>query len=608
MIPQRLFFIILAAFLAYAGGNAWAVKKRELVDPPPPMAQPVRIQVFRGESVQIPLVAVGRAANNSQFLLRSLPQLGTLSEIQKRESGGSFIIYEHKKGTAPATDEFSFAAQCPGTPVSASAKVKIDILDRPSEFLAPESIEFGTVILGQEGTQLVTLSNPGGKVLQGTLKIDEGWELPEGKDFEIPARGQLQIRVNFFPKEDREYLGAIHFSHDPKAVIRLQGRGVEPVLVYPSKIELYHEKGKDSASIHVQNQTKEALEIAVSADAKISIPSSIEVPAGATVSLPVAVVKGGIDGFKGTIYLKQLYGESEVAFQVFPVPAKFEIEPSKVLDFGAMKEREVKELVIKVRNIGGVPSALSMTVPPPANVEGPHDLTIVPGEEKQIMVQMVPLQGGKIERRIVLRFGLEVHEIVARASVEGAVMASIPKNQGLTNVPSSPLMDKDVVKRGAQEEVAGGLSLENLTALSQTENSVVLEWKTESKGRGEFRLERRILGISQQDTPITAWVPMANAQLTLLDEGKMRAHFFNMGAGTRGVVRLAKIGSSGEVLAASPAFIIQSKDGAPRTEIPWSWFIFPVIAGLAIWILRKIKQRQREENAELQRKLDNNFR
>ena len=200
-----------------------------LTEPPPPMPQVVSVQVFRGESVRIPLQARGRAAMEARFLIRHSPTLGKLGEVRPYRPGIALVEYTHRGGTADQTDGFTYAAQSPASPVSAPAQVTIRIVDRPAELQHPEEIDFGSVLVGETVRQYLFLQNVGGVPLRTEIEVEPEWVLPKGKVVEIPARGSIEWPVEFSPQQDQAYTGVVRFSHNDRAVIRLKGEGQEPL-------------------------------------------------------------------------------------------------------------------------------------------------------------------------------------------------------------------------------------------------------------------------------------------------------------------------------------------------------------------------------------------
>ncbi len=623
---RYLFF--WAALLLFIATEGHAAKKKPVeTEPPPPMAQPVDVEVFRGESVKIPLVARGRYSKND-YILRSQPKLGTISEVQTDTAGNGIVIYKHGGGTTPANDEFFYAVQAAGTPVSAQARVRIKVKERPAVFVPPGDMDFGKVIVGKEGVLQMTLANSGGATLSGKMKVDSGWDLAGNTTYEIKGGEAILIPLRFAPSEEKEYWGALHFSHNPKLLVRLKGEGLDALKCTPYKIELYHDAGKKEASIELKNQTGEPMTIHVSADPGVVVPPQIEIPPGVSWRLPVTVAEGFRGGANGAIRIAHPMGNSTVGFLVYPVPAKLETEGDGIVRFGQIKPKEDSEQKVVIRNTGGVPAAVSLNVPPQVKVDGPQNFSIPAESQKELTVHFLPVAQGVIERRLSLRYGSELCELTLRATVvsgksetawngfsqqkekeeNAPAPAATPDRpnageaSGIPKTGTQRTTSQTPGKKGGKFQITPYIETVGMTVISQTTNSVVLEWESEYAGKENMEIQRRIMDIAPNGAPIELWRTMENAQLASLEGEKMRATFFGLPPGGGAVVKIVQLGKKGECVAESERIAVSTRQLPPKEGMSWKWIFLPLVLASAWWMVR---WRRKKENAETESRLKN---
>ena len=142
MRPRR-YLVLLTLF-------ASAPLQAEPKDPPlvpPPMAQPQTLSIFRGENIEVPLSAQGRAPSQLKFLIRSLPSKGRLGEIRVTGPKSAEVSYFHDE-TSEGSDSFTFAVQAIDSPVSAAAPITISICEEPPTLSVVKSVDFGTMEVG----------------------------------------------------------------------------------------------------------------------------------------------------------------------------------------------------------------------------------------------------------------------------------------------------------------------------------------------------------------------------------------------------------------------------------------------------------------------------
>src|SRR5882757_354088 len=97
---------------------------------PPPQPEPVRVKVYLGESVQVPLVGVSRSGAGLQFTIRRQPSAGRLSEIRMTGPNSAVVTYTHDPRAGLGVDQYRYAAGAAGIGVSTPAVVTVNIVER----------------------------------------------------------------------------------------------------------------------------------------------------------------------------------------------------------------------------------------------------------------------------------------------------------------------------------------------------------------------------------------------------------------------------------------------------------------------------------------------
>ena len=81
--------------LTLLGGASLQAEPKEPPLVPPPMAQPQALSIFRGDNIEVPLRAQGRAPSQLKFLIRSNPSKGRLGEIRLTGPKSAEVTYFH---------------------------------------------------------------------------------------------------------------------------------------------------------------------------------------------------------------------------------------------------------------------------------------------------------------------------------------------------------------------------------------------------------------------------------------------------------------------------------------------------------------------------------
>lgn len=563
------------------------------IPPPPPLAVPLEIEVYKGDKVSIPLIARGRAANEANFILRSRPHLGRLGPVQIIRPGQASVEYQHADGPVPAVDEFTFAVQSPGSPVSAPARVQIAIRLRPAEILQPEPIEFGEVLVGRMGEAFLTLSNIGGEPLQTKILAGDEWIFPEGNEIIVGGGEALRIPIFFRPVEDREYAGVIRFSHDEKFFVPISGRGLEPLRWNPQRLAIQQASanGTNSDFLELENRTKEELRGQIDGTQGITLTNNFAIPPGGSLRIPIRPAEGFITGYEGSLRITHQHGFAEVPYRVFPAPAHVLFHPSNELDFGEIPARESAERVLLFENRGGLPASVSLTPPPGIEAGASMDFQLTPGDRTELPLIFQSRRPGPWSGILKVRVGSEESSLPLRAIVteapagERSVFISTGNRQ-----QNQPPHQTTQLKHGSaadtQTEVPW-LTWDNLRVVSQNPTTVVLEWDTEISKERRIEIQQRAIGIDADGSVEIHWEPSPHADVFRSGDHSVRATIFGLQPGMRLNLRYAVTDGEGELHGVSEMLVVETPLPEAGLRIPWGWLLVVFLVAFVIWHIRK---------------------
>lgn len=576
---QAAVLLGLLLLVQSAGPALGSDRKRDAeaveIGPPPPMAQSVQISLYKGETIEIPLQARGRVPLDTKFLLRSRPRAGELSAIQMEGPGRGRVTYRHTGEAAPAEDSFTYAAQAGDSPVSAPARVRIFILERPAELVVTESLDFGRGLLGRGEERFITLANAGGATFVADLKVDEGWEIAGEQKVEIAGGEAVRVAIRFRPDQERSYLGALRFSHDEKVFVRLSGEGVDPVRWFPQSLAWAgpEERGKIQELV-VENRSGEAIEIFLEGGPGVFLPEAATIEPGSQARIEVRPDPAQRQGAQGAIRLKHPFGEAKIPYQVAAAPAQLDVTPT-AWDIGEVLSGQEVETDLLVRNVGGVATVVVLTPPVGVEVDGALDRPLAPDAEEKFTLRFIGRAPGVYERELEIRHGATARSWPVRAKVR-------EEENGLAG-------EKAGVASGFRPEkpappAAEIFGLSDLQPAERTKTSVGFEWTQEIAPEDRLLVEERLLGVSPGGGLAIDWRATEQIQLTRMPDHRWRATVVGMIPGGRKYLRVHWINAEGVTLGISETFVVETEPRAVGRQIPWRSLALLALSGAAVWL------------------------
>gem|GEM_PF-1814280 len=556
--------------------------------PPPPFPQSQDVAVTFGETKEIKLVVTGRIVEPLTFLVRKPPRLGTLSEIRATSRTTGSVFYSAPPSGAATMDSFSFAAKSADSPVSASASVRLALADRPAELVAPATVDFGSVFLGESSQSVFVLRNVGGSMARGSLEAPAPWAFSKGGAYRIKAGGSQEVAISFSPVEARAYTGRLALGNE---TLLLQGVGTDPISVSPALITLSGpERQQGKVSFQLKNESPTARTVEIAWPQYFEGSREVLLAPQAEIGITGQLREGFLGASQEAVVLKTGSFRTTIAMNIFPAPAKLKVLPEGGFHFD-QSHASPHKLVLS--NEGGVPAAFRIAATDGITFAIRENINeVAPGETLEILVSLAPTVGQDFQGKL---------EITPQDS--GPISIPVTASKSVAN-PISRLLNipPEAVNTPAETALSAPLAIEKAHVVLSTAHEVEILWKAPDETT-TFHAERGQL-LGQDDGPVTMrWVTWPGVKFRR-QEGSIAARFENLPAGAQWIVRLVPGDSS--VLKPSPAFRIQTAEGRPFAYTGWLVGVAMLaLIGLAFFVRHRRRQRLLAQYEKRIDRLDN---
>ncbi len=381
---------LLAAGLVLGGATSDAAPKKDFRRKP--VAPDVTVKVLRGRTEVIRLPGVESNGNPIRYEIVARPSAGKTTNLEQPDpnrQGPGFVTYTHGDDEVSTTDEFQYRVTAPISGLSSSpGTVTVRIVDPPPRLGADRTLVFSAIV-GESSTATLSLTNTGGGVLRGTVRVRDPFYLDADGSFELGRGRSRHIPLRYAPQETglsspQKIQPA---RDDPGASITLRGEATAPFAAKTTaeKLEL---KADDSRATVVElvNLSSRTQKVDLSVE-----PATIleEIPPVAlapeetrAVHLRIpAARKGAAEKFTVT-FSTRAYALSRT-FSASAVPSRLEVL-TPVVDFGRAREAD-----LVIRNSGGVDGRFSVVLPPGVTaIGGAASFTVAPGSEATVRLRL----------------------------------------------------------------------------------------------------------------------------------------------------------------------------------------------------------------------------
>jgi len=506
----------IAVALALAASPLLALKSSGAGGvPPPPME--VTIKVQRGVRAEIPLQIYGRRNELLQFLIRTPPEHGQVTEPRQTGKESAAVIYDPPADLRITHDKFYFSVQS-SDGVSSPVEVSITITDAPPVLAVPGSVDFPKILAGTTSARFIELTNHGGGLAVGEMIVDPPWRILGPATYRIGAGEVAVFKLVFEPKEGGVFEGAISFTSNREHSTVLRGESFTPLSISPAKVTMENNIGDPvrTGSFEISNQTNGERTIRIRGGARLLAPDKISVPAHGKVTVPVQTPASDVDPIDAEIRI-----ESEGFSLAAPVKSPavgpiFRISADRVL-LGKQPAAKPGTGSVTIENIGGLPGAVTFTVAAPF-VANPSGAVVNAGEKKSVEVSVTPSAPGKYRTWMEIKGGQQEFEVDAEAELY-ARAARTPVAPGSTPAAAEPEETSRAEPVAPEERRARDLSAviptewgiaaapaPKLKLLRTTPESATFEWPETMSSAARFRFEMRHFGLDASHNLMVFWM------------------------------------------------------------------------------------------------------
>ena len=310
------------------------------------------LQIFRGQTKPITLRAIPSHGYDVEFQIVTQPLYGTLSESTRLSKGAISVFYTHSGKENQTSDSFQFRIKTGPQKAWSTRTAKITINEPPSRFEAqPESLDFGSVFIGESTTQPLVISNTGGRILRGRLELTEPWSLQESPDFQISSGKSKIFRITFAPKNSNLQRSriAVNIKSNPNPEISIQGIG-EYRFEAPDKA--IFDQATSPVQFFITNKTPDPLTIIIDAPHPLIGPEKIIVSGGGKSEVELKIKPGFYKEKFAAISLSDGASSQLVKIQLPPPPPYFEWATETQKQLGEITPDRPRHFTARLQNLG----------------------------------------------------------------------------------------------------------------------------------------------------------------------------------------------------------------------------------------------------------------
>lgn len=552
----------------------------ELPSVPPPQPKAVTVDCYLGESVEIPLEGLSRSGFQLRFLIRKKPELGTLSEPVPTSRTTATIVYTHNEAAGLGEDRFRYAVQTSNTGVSTPAEIVVRVIERPPLFTAPSRLDFPMTAVGDVSHRELEISNSGGGNISGEAKAADPWKIVTGGRYDLGPGDSHSIILVFAPSEDRDYSGAIEFSHAEGTSVALFGRGYEPIGVVPRELRL----GSDGRSevrgttFIIRNRSDVDHELRIEAPEGVLVDGKVTVPAKTEVDVAMHTRTGFLEALDGFLRVTGERIDLSVPLHVEPAPVRLAVDREEI-DFGELGSGRTGRRKLVVRNTGGTPADLRVTLPEGGDIRPlPSAELLAPGASREFEMSFVRLAEGEVETELTVEASNSHIEIPVRAKILATKGEPPGGGAGEPQMPNIDLADIPPVPQ--------------ITVVAKNEREVDVSWKKTDPDVARYAIFLRRIEKNAKGKAVFRYVLLEQAKVRLVRD-EARATIQGFRPGEQITIQIVGYDAMGRPSPASPPFTIWSKPAKP-VRIPWTLL---AILGLVIAIVIVIRERRRRRLA-----------
>lgn len=605
-IWRKLAFVWLLGLAAVQ-----AAPKEEPTPAPPPMPQTQNMTIFRGRTVEIPLRAIGRAASQLKFLIRTQPKHGKLGEIQFTSRKTAIVTYYHDEKSAATYDSFTYAVQGVGTAVSAPGVVNIAISEEPPALSVIHTLDFGQAWVGEKRSEEVVIRNTGGGALVGRIIVSEPWKVLGSPEYRLARKEEKKIRLLFVPTDPGEFSTRLLFSHDPRSSVTLSGGAQAPFEFDPAgEVQLAAEPGKTDRSgrLKIRNLTPADRLVDISLPEQVEAPDEITIPANSEATLDLRAKADFLGGLEDRIDVESEGYQRSLPLRVAAVPAIVRSEPAEGLEFGEVSVKTPVRRTLTLRNEGGLPARLRVDSPKEVLlIPDPNAVVLAPGEKRDFEVELEVGLDGPYQRAISI--GAEGG--APALSIPVLARGIAPASASPTAKPSLPVVRPDIPstlppgseREEQQENFSPVPQIKNIGTKALSRKSIELRWKKPAPNALTPVIEYRGLERNAKGIPVARWNKWQGASFRE-ENGEIVALLGNLPPGGTWYLRFSSLDETNRKSRPSETLRLVTPN-APNTY--WIWVVVVLVlaggSGYGFYVVRRRREAEAQADAERLSKL-----
>ena len=345
---------IVCLFLFFSPFLLAAPKKDTFPPVDPTVVYDTTVKVLRRGTCEVPLRAISPQGYDVKFEILSEPRAGSLSGPQRNSKSSVSYYYTHDGNKNSSHDSFRF--KCKSGPQKAWGYAKATILveEPPSRFAADmDSLDFGSVFLGESRTLPVRIKNAGGSQLQGRLKVSAPWALGGAADLTLAEGESQKILITFEPFSTNTQRGSLTFESATKPFpeIALQGVG-ENRFEAPDKAAFEQRVGANELRIPITNRTAAPLSISIHCPPPLEAPHAITLPPESSGELLLTLPARSFAEKSALVTLGDVAATHDIRIQLPPPPSRLEWEIDRKNQLGIVTPGRSVSLTAKLQNTG----------------------------------------------------------------------------------------------------------------------------------------------------------------------------------------------------------------------------------------------------------------
>ena len=328
----------------------------------PSVGYDATLDIHRGDTKTITLRAIPSDGYDVEFQILTQPRYGTLSSIVRNSKGSVALLYTHQDNKNSTADSFKFKIKTGPRKCWSTKTARIQISEPPARLdFTPESLDFGSVFIGESATLPMKITNSGGGDLRGTLiPLSESYSIIGSSELDIPSGKSKTFAVTFAPKTPDTQAGKIRLESDvvPRTEITAQGIGktrfqAPDHAAFDTSIEPF------SLRIEIANKTAEPLPISIQAPPPLETLDKLELPPNGTSNLQLKIKSGFFSNKLASLFLSDGATQKSVQIQLPPPPAVLDWEAPN-LDLGDVIIGTSERLKVTLHNRGTTPAKVKL--------------------------------------------------------------------------------------------------------------------------------------------------------------------------------------------------------------------------------------------------------